>query len=140
MSLRTKKKVEPKKDAPYLAAVLIRSLINNSPDVKKTLELLKLEKRLACVVLKNTPQNRGMLNKVKDQVAYGEIDDATFETLQKKRGKTVLKDGKETMSNRFNLHPPVGGFERKGIKQDYVSGGALGYRGGAMKALLERMV
>ena len=138
---RTKKKVEPAKDAPYIAGVLIRTLIGRHPDIQKTLKLLKLEKRMVCVVLKNTPQNHGMLKKVKDLVAFGEIDDATFKELQTKRGKkSVDSKGNEKTNTRFNLHPPRGGFERKGIKIDYISGGALGYRGAAMKALITKMV
>ncbi len=40
----------------------------------------------------------------------------------------------------FRLKPPQRGFERAGIKKPYSLGGALGYRGGDINALLERMI
>jgi len=130
-----KKKIEPLQNAQYLSAVLLRTLIGKSPDVRKTLDILKLRKKHVCIVINNNAQNKGMLQKVKDVVAFGEIDDSTFKLLQEKRGKK--SDEKKPL---FHLHPPRGGFERKGIKVDYVSGGALGYRGAAMKQLIQKMI
>ena len=40
----------------------------------------------------------------------------------------------------FTLHPPRGGFERKGIKKSFNIGGALGYRGQKINDLIKRMV
>ena len=138
---RVYKEVKGDSKSPYMAAVLIRSLASKSPDVRKTCELLRLQKRHVCVVVKNNPEYRGMLKVVKDVVAYGEIDDAVFKALQEKRGqKTVDADGKKIDKPFFRLHPPVGGYERKGIKKDFRSGGALGYRGVAIKELLEKMM
>jgi large subunit ribosomal protein L30 len=38
----------------------------------------------------------------------------------------------------FRLHPPVKGYE--GNKRSYKNGGALGYRGEAINALIARML
>ena len=40
----------------------------------------------------------------------------------------------------INLHPPRGGFERKGIKIPFKVGGALGYRGEKISDLIKRML
>jgi large subunit ribosomal protein L30 len=40
----------------------------------------------------------------------------------------------------FRLKPPTGGFERKGIKQPYSVGGALGYRGKEINILIKKML
>ena len=66
-----------------------------------------------------------MLKKVKDYVTYGTVS----EKLAKEYGvkKTV------------HLHPPRGGFERKGIKVPYTTGGALGNRRDKMSDLIIKM-
>ena len=40
----------------------------------------------------------------------------------------------------FRLHPPIGGFERKGIKKPYSIGGALGYRKEKINNLIKKML
>ena len=40
----------------------------------------------------------------------------------------------------FRLNPPRGGFERKGIKVSFNSGGALGYRGEKINSLIKKML
>jgi large subunit ribosomal protein L30 len=40
----------------------------------------------------------------------------------------------------FRLTPPGKGYERGGIKHPYSTGGALGYRGGKINELLEKMI
>ena len=124
-----------------IAVILIRSRINLSPDVKKTLSLLKLGRKNSCAVVRDTPTTRGMLRMVKDYVTWGEISDAAVEELRTKRGKTRKnKKGKEVPRKVFPLHPPRGGFERKGIKISFTKGGALGYRGDKITMLLKRML
>ena len=39
----------------------------------------------------------------------------------------------------FRLHPPKGGFERRGIKKTFKEGGVLGYRGKEIIKLIEKM-
>lgn len=147
-----------------IAVILVRGTVNLSPDVKKTLELLRLRQKFACVVVDDTPMYRGMIQKVKDYVTYGEIEQAQFKTLVEKRGKVT---GDEPVDSKtaeqlakkyfegnmklrdfsdfgvkpfFRMHPPEKGFERKGIKKPYGRGGALGYRGPKIADLIERMM
>ncbi len=137
--VEVRKAVAPKGE--FIAGILIRSLINKTPNQRKALDLLRLHTRLGCVVFKDTPSTRGMMHQVKDCITYGEIDSATFKLLQDKRGETRMdREGKAHMLPVFRLHPPRGGFERKGIKMPFSLGGALGDRGAHIKELIERMI
>ena len=121
--------------------ILIRGVINVDKQVKDTLHNLRLRKKLSCVVVDNTPSNKGMLDKCKDYITWGEIDNETEKELKEKRGKkTKDKEGKEVEKKFYNLHPPRKGFERKGIKVTFKVGGALGYRGDKINALIKRML
>ena len=46
----------------------------------------------------------------------------------------------ENLQPVIRLHPPNGGYEKKGLKASYKMGGALGYRGVDIEKLLERMI
>lgn len=117
-----------------LAAVRIRSERGASQAVKDTLEMLNLTKKHRCVILDDTDANRGMLQKTKDFITYGEISDETVEDLDDERGEQGLKD------NVYRLSPPEGGYEPAGVKVNYDAGGANGYRGEDMDDLLHKML
>ncbi len=140
-----------------LAAIRIRGQIGIDVNIRKTLIVLKLLNKHVCAVFENTPSMKGMLVKVKDYVAWGEIDDETYTLLMEKRGeeyKGPLKDksGKIDYSKKyieingkkikpvFRMHPPKGGYEKKGIKTPYTMGGALGYRADKMNDLVKKMI
>lgn len=137
--------VKPNKpNKPYmgngnLAAIRIRGMARVFEKTSHTLDMLRLRRKYACVVLKDTPSIRGMLKAAKDIITWGEIDDETLKLLVEKRGK---KDPKEPSKLKpfFRLSPPRKGFERKGTKRAYEQGGALGYRGKNINDLLRRMV
>ena len=113
-----------------LAVVRIRGMVGVRGDVEDTLTMLKLRKSHTAVLIDETKFTNvpGMLEKVKDIVTYGPVSEATAAKLSAK-----MKDGVA------HLAPPRGGFERKGIKQSYVAGGALGKRD-SMDKLLEAML
>ena len=124
-----------------LVVVRIRGITGIKTGIKDSLTMLRLHKKHACVVIPNNDANWGMCKKVKDFVTWGEIDDDTLKLLKEKRTKmTVDKDGKEIDKKFYSLHPPVGGFERKGIKVAFGVGGALGYRGAKINDLVKRMI
>lgn len=122
-----------------IAVILIRGLIGIVKPIKDTLFLLRLRKKHTCVVIEDNESNRGMLKKVKDYTTFGEISDETLKELIEKRGKKNPKDPKRTKPF-FELHPPRGGFERKGTKKSFNQGGALGPRGAKINALVKRML
>jgi large subunit ribosomal protein L30 len=114
-----------------IAVVLIRGFIGMNHDIRLTLKSLNLGKKHACVIIEDTPVNQGMLKKVQDYVTYGAVSDETIAALDAKREKHE--------KGVYFLAPPVGGFERKGIKKSFVVGGALGDRK-QMDALLQKMM
>ncbi len=138
--------------------------------IKSTFKLLRLYKKYNCVVVPNSPQYIGMIKKVKDFITWGEVDEKTLKQLLEKRGrlpnniqlteeytkeKTKLSindftkevfQGKKELKDipglklSFRLHPPKGGFERKGTKQPYSTGGVLGYRKEKINELIQKMI
>lgn len=144
------------KASKQLAAVRVRGLTGIKADVKFTLNMLRLYKNNYCSLFPNTPIYVGMLKKAKDYITWGEVNEETFKMLVDKRGEEF--DGRETNSKRkikyngfivinnrkikkyFRLNPPVKGFGRKGIKNSFQRGGALGYRGEKINDLIKRMV
>ena len=107
-----------------IVAVKIRSSIDASRSISDTIESLELESNNSVRIMENSDSNRGMLEKVKDYVAYGEVEEDTAEKIGQE-GETVQKS------------PPSGGF--KSIKRQYHQGGSLGERDD-MEELVERMV
>ena len=71
------------------AVVQVRGVVNTRGDIKDTLKMLRLHHINHCVLVSNTPENLGMIRKVKDYVAYGEVDAVTIETLLRTRGRIV---------------------------------------------------
>ncbi len=112
MSKKNKKSESKKKTK--LLAIRIKGTCKTDRKIKEILSFLGLKKNNSYTVLENNKQNRHMLNKVQNWIAWGE-------TGKKVRGK---------------LNPPRGGF--KSIRRHY-PGGDLGYRGKDIEKLLERM-
>lgn len=153
-----------------VAVVRIRGECKLKQGVEDTFKFLRLYKKNNCIVIPNTASFIGMLQKVKEYVTWGEIDEKTFKELLQKRGKLhgkkplteqYLKEKtkldfelfiKEFFSFKkelkdvpglkpfFKLHPPLKGFERKGVKLPFSMGGALGYRKEKINDLIMRMI
>jgi len=103
-----------------IAVIRIRGEVNLSEPKKRTLKFLNLNRKHNCVILDEKPETNGMLNKVSDCITWGPVSEGTIKTLQEKR--------KPKKDKIYTLHPPRGGFERKGIKTPYSIGGVLGQR------------
>ena len=113
-----------------LAIVRIRGQFHLSPDVKATLQHLRLPKKNSCVVLEDSPQVLGMIKVVKDYVTWGPVTDEALKALE----------AKKVADNQYRLHPPRKGYGKKGIKVQFVAGGALGNRHDKINDLLLRMI
>ncbi|MDD5012748.1 MAG: hypothetical protein PHQ66_03855 [Candidatus Nanoarchaeia archaeon] len=99
--------------------------------VVETLNRLNLKKKYTCIAIeKPTEIEMGMIENVKDFVAYGEIDKETYKKLVAARGKQGTKF--------FRLHPPRGGIDSK--KHFGVGKGVLGNHGNDISKLLLRML
>ena len=150
------------------AVVQVRGVVNTRQDIKDTLKMLRLHHINHCVLVADTPENLGMIRKVKDYVAYGEVDAITIETLLRTRGRVIgdaaLTDeyikSNSTYSGITELAKALAGGElklrdipglkpvlrlhppRKGYKttkRTFVQGGALGYYGQEINTLLYKM-
>jgi len=151
------------------AIVRVRGIVNIKPDIKRTLELLRLGKVNHCVLVPDTPIVKGMLQKAKDYITWGEIDDTILPKLISSRGmltgdhpitdeyiksatsytsiqtlaKAILDD-----KMQYKDIPDVKPLFRlspptkgyEGIKRSFRNGGALGYRGKEINNLIGRMI
>ncbi|MCX6711078.1 MAG: uL30 family ribosomal protein [Candidatus Woesearchaeota archaeon] len=116
-----------------IAVIKIRGTVSARGDAIDTLRMLNLKRKNVMVLLEKNDNTLGMLARVKDYVAYGDIDESFEKTLKEKRPIEYEK-------GFFRLHPPKGGFESKGIKKPYSIGGALGYRKSEIAALIKKMM
>lgn len=131
------------------AAVRIRGEVGVREKISDTLEMLNLRKKFNCTLLPETDDYKGMLKKVGDFVAWGEVDEEIAEKILRRGGVEDIEEVVEGLSEgrslskmdterRFGLTPPSGGF-KKSTKEVYPKGEA-GYRGEDINGLLERMV
>lgn len=140
-----------------IAIIRIIGEVGVNRDLKETLDRLRLKRKYSCVVLPSpSKQHEGMIKKLKDSVAYGEIDTETFEKLIEKRGKQIDKkkkiDSKKVVEEIikgkkfedlnvkpfFRLHPARGGINTK--RHFGKEKGVLGNHGKEINKLLERMI
>jgi large subunit ribosomal protein L30 len=139
------------------AVIRLKGLTGLRKDVEDTFSMLRLNRKMHCIVLKESDNVKGMLQKVRNWSTYGEIDDKVLKLLIEKRGRKlgdkrlneeeaeeIFKKIKETgkmpkeIKPVFRLTPPSKGF-KKSIKQHYPKG-ELGYRGEKINELLKRMI
>ena len=118
------------------AVIRLRSSIKAKGKVEDTLKLLRLNRKMHCVLIDANDSYKGMLQKVKDLVTWGEVDEQTLKMLVAKRANE--NDGKDKLKIVFRLTPPSGGF-RKSVKEHFPRG-ELGYRGAEINSLIKRMI
>ncbi len=135
------------KNDTLVAVVRIRGRVNVRSDITETLNRLHLKRVNNCAIIKQTPSLHGMIHKVENYVAYGEIDEPTLTKLLAKHAKEVSP--KDVLAGKFDaakmkemmpfrLHPPRHGY--KSTKLSIKNGGNLGYNGEAINALITRMI
>jgi len=152
-----------------LALIRLRSGIRAKGEVRDTLAMLRLHRINHLVLVDDNPSYRGMVQKVKDYITWGEIDAETLARLIRKRGRLIgnrpitdeyvqeklgmtieefakkVVDGEMRLTDLpnikpvFRLHPPRGGLKGS-KKRSFKEGGALGYRGEKINDLIERML
>lgn len=152
-----------------LAVVRVRGVGDASPEIEKTLEILRLNRNCHITLVDSRPSFLGMLKKVRNFVTWGEVTKETILLLLKKRGRLVgnkklddeyaQKVGYKTLEELaeamykletefqrlpnikpvFRAHPPKKGYKGK-IKKSYTVGGVTGYRGEAINKLIKNMI
>lgn len=81
-----------------LFLVRIRGTVNLTGKTADTLEMLRLNRPNHAVVIPKTESYLGMVNRVKDYVAYGDIDADTLAALLRQRGRVM---GDEPITDEF---------------------------------------
>ncbi|PIN94594.1 50S ribosomal protein L30 [Candidatus Pacearchaeota archaeon CG10_big_fil_rev_8_21_14_0_10_30_48] len=130
-----------------IAIIRIRGMVDVNSDVQETLSRLKLRRKYVCVIIEENEVLRGMLKKVRNEIAYGKIDDETLKELIKQRGQKIDKkkeikplkglDFEESnLKPFFRLHPPRGGIKSK----EHFPKGVLGNHKGKINDLIRRML
>ena len=122
-----------------IVAIRLRGIRGQRTDIVSTLDMLNLHGKFFCTIVNESASTMGMLKKVKDYITWGEVSEDVAKLLVEKRGEKDPRDAKK-IKKFFRLHPPVGGFRKKGIKVSYMQGGDLGYRGEKINDLLKRMI
>jgi len=128
-----------------IAVIRISGVVGLRRNIAETLHRLRLRRKYSCIVIeKPTKEQLGMINKVRDFVAFGEISDDMYKKLVEKRGKKSphsnadgsSSERKTKIKNFFRLHPP-----RRGIKSKlHFPKGVLGDHKEKINELLERML
>ncbi|MCR4335006.1 MAG: 50S ribosomal protein L30 [archaeon] len=151
-----------------IAVIRVRGTVNVNPDLTYTMENLRLFRPNHMVLVREDKVTKKMVEKVKDYVTFGKIDEETLAKVLAKRGrfegkkKITLEFLKEKKINGFEelakgiieekiklkdlgivpvlrLHPPRKGHKRAGIKKPFELGGALGNRGAEINKLIIKM-
>ena len=140
-----------------IAIIRIKGMIGLKKEIDDTFYRLRLRRKYSCVVLnKPTKVQLGMIKKLRDFTAFGEINKETFEKLVEQRGQLVDKTKKidlkkaanELLKGKkydelnlkpfFRLHPPRKGIESK--KHFGVKKGVLGDNKDKINDLIQRML
>ncbi|MCM1985822.1 MULTISPECIES: 50S ribosomal protein L30 [Methanococcoides] len=150
------------------AVVRVRGQVNVSGKIEDTLGMLRLHKVNHCVFLQDTPNNKGMIQKAKDYVAYGTVDVESLTEILGNRGRLegdarltneYVKENSEFASIASFAEALVNGDAKitdvpllkpvfrlhpprkghAGIKRTAQQGGVLGNHGDDIKALLNKM-
>jgi len=117
-----------------IAVIRIAGMTGINKKIAETLDRLKLRRKYVCVLIdESNKEMMGMINKVKDFVAYGNINKETEDELVKARGK---KDVEGNLKPFFRLHPPRGGIKSK----VHYPKGVLGNNKEDINKLIERML
>jgi large subunit ribosomal protein L30 len=139
-----------------IAIIRIRGKVKLKKTIEETFYRLGLRRKYSCILISEKDKvKKGMLKKVQDHVAFGEIEKPVLIRLIDKRAQPIEK-GKKINSNKialeilngkkpedlgikgfFRLHPPRKGL--KSSKQKFPKGN-LGNYGKEINKLIERML
>lgn len=151
-----------------IAAIRVRGRTGIRKEIADTLDMLNLTRINHAVLIEENPSYQGMLQKAKDYITWGEVDQETVAQLISKRGKlagnfkvtedyindntdfssveefskAMMDSGAKLEDNGikpvFRLHPPRKGYEN--IKKTFTESGSLGYRGDKIGDLIKKMI
>lgn len=150
------------------AVIRIRGRTGIKRNIADNLEYLNLTRISHAVIIPETDSYKGMLQKGKDYITWGEVSEETLEKLVSERGRlpgnkrvtdefvsentdynsiselaSAIYNGETTLKESglkpiFRLNPPKKGYEN--LKKAYNEGGSLGYRSEEINTLLLKMI
>lgn len=149
--------------------IRLRGKLNIKPQIKDTLKFMRLNQVNHAVILPQNDTTKGMLQKAKDYVTWGEVDADTLAEAISTRGRLVgdklitdehvaantdfssiadmaaaIVEGKYQYKELADVKPLLRLHPAikglEGIKRSTQNGGALGYRGEKINDLLRRML
>ncbi|MBI5804203.1 uL30 family ribosomal protein [Candidatus Pacearchaeota archaeon] len=134
-----------------IAAVRISGKVDVPEKIENALTRIRIRRKYSAVLLKPTKENLAILKKLRDYVAFGDINREILTELIKKRAFPKQKNPEEIVRQLekkslselgvkpfFRLHPPRGGIESK--KHFGVGKGVLGDNKGKINDLIRRML
>ncbi len=80
------------------AVVRLRGQVNVRYTIEDTMKMLRLHKVNHCVFVPEDPHYKGMVQKVKDYVAYGKVDAKTLAEVLENRGRL---EGDTRLTNEY---------------------------------------
>ncbi len=83
---------------PVILAVRIRGTATDNPDIRKTMETLKMESTFRARLLESSRSTLGMLRAAKNLVAWGQVNPEVLENLLRKRGE---REGNKEFDDEF---------------------------------------
>jgi len=138
-----------------ILVIRISGQVGLSSAIKESLNRIKIRRKYSATLLKPTRENLKLLKKIRNHVAYGDVNKETLIDLIKKRAQPSSKSKKinpeEVVSQLekkslaslglkpfFRLHPPRKGIESK--KHFGVGKGVLGDNKEKINELVRRML
>jgi large subunit ribosomal protein L30 len=137
-----------------ILAIRISGMVSLKRDDQETLYRMRLRRKYAATLIADTPQNRKMLEGVRNFIAYGDVSKETLHDIIAKRGeglngkkfdvaKVMSEIDKKSLEELgvkpfFRLHPPRGGIESK--KHVGMGKGVLGNHKNEIGKLVEKML
>ena len=149
--------------------IRVRGIPDVNRDIAHTMDLLGLNRVNHAVVVPETDSIKGMLQKAKDYVTWGEVDQETLAAMIRARGRvagddsvtddylkeksefaTVEDMAKAIIENDYRMKDVDGAKPvfrlhppvkgYEGNKRSFQTGGALVYRGAKINDLINRML
>lgn len=151
------------------AVVRVRGTVDARKEVRDTLKILGLTRPNHCVLVNNNENIRGMLQKAKDFITWGKLENEVLSEMIRKRGRlegkkhvtddvinsntgfdTIEEFSRAILNGNAELSE-VDGFKKvfrlhppkkgyKSTKRPFKDRGSLGFRDDKMNGLIKRMI
>ncbi len=138
-----------------ILVIRISGMVDVPEKIENALYRLRLRRKYAAVILEDNMNNRMLLRKIRDYIAYGDVSKDVLEKIVLMRGKALNKESKidakkivddvekkgmlkSGLKPYFRLHPPRGGIESK--KHAGIKNGVLGDNKEKINELVLRML